>query len=203
MKKGLYIVSALVAVGCVLLLSFCYHSANPKQQALDNYGEELRHLAKNYKLPWSYLMALTVLECSGEKPCADQFQKHIFRQFQRLRSGKIKEYSNIQRQHIAHANDTVLKTLATSWGPFQVMGYHCLGLHTQVNQIRGVDGLKFSVQWVNEKYGSRLRKEQYQDAFHIHNTGIPIPKNGRSRTTDKKYIPNGLAYMEYFEQYQH
>ena len=54
--------------------------------------------------------------------------------------------------------------------------------------------------WINKNYGDYLRKGQYKDAFHIHNTGRPYPIVGQPKTYHRLYVPNGLKYIEEFEQ---
>jgi hypothetical protein len=55
------------------------------------------------------------------------------------------------------------------------------------------------VKWIDLTYGDYIRRGQYKDAFHIHNTGRPYPDSGPPKTYDPKYVPNGLMYMKYFE----
>ena len=44
-----------------------------------NYGEQVREIADDMELPYEYLMALAVLECSGEKPAGQRFESHVYR----------------------------------------------------------------------------------------------------------------------------
>ena len=96
------------------------------------------------------------------------------------------------------ASDDALRNLATSWGPFQLMGYKCFELGIKVSDIRGESSIDWSVKWISDSYGNYLKNERYADAFHIHNTGRPIPKSGRHLTYNKDYVEKGLDYMNYF-----
>lgn len=172
------------------------------EHSWNNYNTDLSTLAKKNNVPWKYLMALTVLECSGEKPCPSRFEKHVFEQLQRVRNGTKKKYGSIERSDISDASDEALKNLASSWGPFQIMGYHCIKDGITVAQLRSDDGLKHAVHWINTSYGTRLRKQEFQDAFHIHNTGKPFPKSGSPTTHDPQYVFRGITLMEEFQRMQ-
>ena len=118
----------------------------------------------------------------------------------KLKKGQIKKYELLKKKTIADASDDALKNLATSWGAFQIMGYKCVQLGVKVADIRGDKSLYWGVKWINEEYGSYLRKGKYKDAFHLHNTGRKYPKNGKPRTYHANYVPNGLKYIEMFEK---
>ena len=192
-----------VLVGIIVLAAALWFIlSQPKtsaERAMANYGEDLMSLSKKYKVPWKYLMALTVLECSGDKPCPSRLERHVFEQLQQLRDGKKKRYGAVQQSDIDDAGDEALKNLASSWGPFQVMGYHCIQSEVTVAQLRSDEGLDHAVRWINANYGDRLRKQEWQDAFHIHNTGKPFPKSGSPTTHDPQYVFRGIALMEEFE----
>ena len=178
---------------------------NPKtkvERAMSNYGSTLEILAKKHKLPWNYLMALTILECSGESSCPSRYEKHVFEQLEKLRDGSINKYGTLQRKDISDASDEALKNLASSWGPFQIMGYHCIQEGITVAQLRSEQGLDYAVQWIEKSYGNRLRKHEFQDAFHLHNTGKPFPQSGTPTTHDPQYVFRGISLMKEFESMQ-
>ena len=76
------------------------------------------------------------------------------------------------------------------------MGYKCILLGVQIRDIRGQDAIRSGVDWINQTYGDRLRKGQYRDAFHLHNTGKPYPKEGPPSTYHPDYVERGLRFME-------
>ena len=144
-------------------------------------------------------MALTVLECSGEKECSSRFDKHEYEQLLRLQEGKKKKHGQISKSDIEDANEETLKNLSSGWGPFQIMGYRSTFDGITVEQLRSKDGLAQAVRWINTNYGDRLRKQEFQDAFHIHNTGKPFPKSGSPTTHDPQYVFRGISLMKEFE----
>ncbi|HBS88893.1 MAG: hypothetical protein A2W91_00870 [Bacteroidetes bacterium GWF2_38_335] len=165
-----------------------------------NYGKEIDRLAGEFGLPAAYLKALVALECSGMKPPGTRFERHVFKRLKKLRDGKISKMENLKMTTVKNVNDDGLKNLATSWGPFQLMGYKCVILGIYVVDIRGDNSLYWGIKWIDLTYGSYLRKGRYRDAFHMHNTGDPFPSNGKSRTFDPDYVDRGLSLMKQFEQ---
>lgn len=179
--------------------TYLSHSISLKRTR-DNYGLQLENLGRQFKISHSYLKALTTLECSGRTEFPPRFEEHVFQELKRVRDGNKKRYGSITRKIIGDASDDALKNLATSWGPFQLMGYQCIELGVNVADIRGENSLYWGVYWIDKRYGDYLKKKKYQDAFHIHNTGRPFPHNGSSKTYDPHYVENGLKFMEFFEE---
>lgn len=174
--------------------------SNALELAHYNYSEEVAVAAEEFDLPYAYLMALIVLECSGQKPAGSRYEPGIYRRMEQVRSGERRKYEAVKHKHLENASDEALKNLATSWGPFQLMGYKCVGLDVNVNDIRGDRAVYYGAKWIDEEYGKLLRKEKYKDAFHFHNTGRKHPLVGGPRTHDPKYIDRGLNYIAYFEK---
>lgn len=164
-----------------------------------HFGNEIENCAREFKLPSSYLKALIALECSGNPNPPSRFEKHVFASLKKVRDGQLRNYGSIRRRTIKDASDGALKNLASSWGPFQLMGYQCIEMGINVKDIRGKERLYYGVKWINKRYGKYLKKGQYRDAFHIHNTGRPVPSSGKTHTYDPKYIPNGMSFIQFFE----
>ena len=192
-----------VLVGVIALsTSLWFFLSQPKtsvERAMNNYSEELLPLSKKYKLPWKFLMALVVLECSGETECSPRFDKHEYEQLQRLKEGKKKKHGQLSRSDIENASEETIKNLSSSWGPFQIMGSRSVFKGITVEQLHSEEGLAKAVQWIDSSYGERLRKQEFQDAFHIHNTGTPFPKSGSPSTHDPQYVFRGISLMKEFE----
>lgn len=169
-----------------------------KEVAEQFYGEEVLDAARKYDLDYSYLMALLMLECSGEKPAGARFEPHVFNRLKEVRDGKRSNYENVKAHHLQDASDDALRNLATSWGPFQLMGYKCILLGVKIRDIRGTNGVEHGAKWIHLTYGNSMRKSHYRDCFHLHNTGLPFPKSGLPRTHDPQYVPRGLAMMKQF-----
>jgi hypothetical protein len=165
-----------------------------------NYGAEIDKLAAQFDLSPEYLKALIILECSGLKKIKPRFERHIYRRLLNVRSGKLDRFENIKPSDLRDASDDALKNMAHSWGPFQLMGYKCIWLDIQLQELRGDQGLYYAVKWIDLTYGDYIRRGQYKDAFHIHNTGRPYPETGPPKTYDSQYVPNGLKYMKHFAE---
>ncbi len=163
-----------------------------------NYGEEIEVAASKYNLNENYLKALCVLESSGHRPSGSRFEKKVYKRLILVKLNKKLKYGSITHEMIKDASDGAIRNLATSWGPFQLMGYKCLEMGIHVTDIRGENSVDWSVKWINKNYGNFVRKQKYADAFHIHNTGAPVPKSGKFYTYNKNYIPFGLQLIEYF-----
>ncbi len=167
---------------------------------LANYGDEVLELAEDFDLSYEYLMALIVLETSGKKPSGSRFEQGVYNRLIKVKSGERRKYENVKQHHLEDASDEAVRNLATSWGPFQLMGYKCIGMEVNVADIRGEDGLYHGILWINDEYGRFIRKGDFDDAFHYHNTGRKYPVVGKPRTHDPRYVEKGLSYMEYFRQ---
>ncbi|MEZ4799370.1 MAG: hypothetical protein R2809_06270 [Flavobacteriales bacterium] len=181
--------------------------ANPRPEGMStidwaelNYRDEMLELSTKYNLPYEYLMALCVLECSGDKPAGHRFEKHVKKKLEKLQSGKRDKFENIKANDIDGCNDECLENLSTSWGPFQLMGYKCIALGVNVADLRDEElAAEVGVRWIESEYGNYLSKKKYQDAFHIHNTGQRFPLNGVSKTHSPYYVSDGLRYMKIFK----
>ena len=141
---------------------------------------------------------MIILESSGNKTIPNRFEKHVFNELKKVKLGTRKNYENITQETIHDASDEALKNLASSWGPFQLMGYKCVLLEINVSDVRGKDALYWGIKWIDLTYGEYLRNEEYKNAFHIHNTGKKYPKDGKSLTFNPYYIDNGLKYIKMF-----
>lgn len=164
-----------------------------------NYGKQVDEVAKEFNLPPAYIKALIVLECSGYKTIKPRYEKHVFNALKNVRDGKQKHYYNLKQKKLKNLSDEALINLASSWGPFQLMGYQVFNLGIKVHNIRGEKSIYWGVKWINKRYGRRLKKKHYKDCFHIHNAGFRLPRNNVPRTHDPNYIPNGMKYIKAFE----
>ncbi|HEY8405008.1 MAG TPA: hypothetical protein VIK71_10405 [Flavobacteriales bacterium] len=169
------------------------------QSCEQNYKSEMTEVALELGLPYEYLMALTVLECGGNKPAGNRFEKHVFNQLKKVRDGQREKYENIRQEHLKGLDDEELKNLATSWGPFQLMGYKVIPLGVNVAHLRNDrTGIPIAAKWIKEEYGHFLERGKWKDAFHFHNTGKRFPLNGKPKTHNPYYVSDGLKHMKYF-----
>ncbi len=123
----------------------------------------------------------------------------MFERLKGARDGKYNSFGSLKHDKLKNLSDGAVKNLATSWGPFQLMGYQAFELGVYVNDIRGHEAVKHGIKWCNNRYGRYLKKEKYPDCFHIHNTGQPHPKHGKPFTYDPDYIKKGMKYIQYFD----
>jgi hypothetical protein len=167
-----------------------------------NYRDEIAALAQEHNLSYPYLMSLIILECGGNKPADHRYESHVYRQLKKLKDGKRRKFENIRADQLTALDDEGLKNLATSWGPFQLMGYKAIPLGVNVSDLRNEEtAAEVGVAWIEQEYGHFIRKKKYKDAFHYHNTGKRFPLSGRSRTHDPYYVSDGIRYMKYYEKH--
>ena len=164
-----------------------------------HFGSDIDSAAQVFQIEPAYLKALCMLECSGKKAISPRFEAHVYKQLKRVQAGTIQNYEHVQASMLKDASDDAIRNLASSWGPFQLMGYKCLLLDIKIRDIRGPDAVFYAVKWIHLTYGDYLKKHQYKDAFHIHNTGQKFPSNGKAKTYDPKYCQRGLQYMKHFQ----
>jgi hypothetical protein len=153
-------------------------------------------------LPASYYLALIVLECGGKYPSGTRFEKHVYQALLDVKNGDRRKYENIKQETLVDASDEAIRNLATSWGPFQLMGYKCVGLDVNIRDIRGDDAVYYGMLWISREYGKFLSKDRFKDSFHYHNTGRKYPLIGKPKTHDPQYVSNGLKYMKEFANVQ-
>jgi len=178
----------------ITFLIFVRCETNVYNRTEKNYGKDIDRLAAEFGLPGEFLKALVILESSGRKEVAPRFEKHVFERLKKLRDGKLNRYENLRAHHIKDASDEALRNLASSWGPFQLMGYKCIGLNIKVSDLRGESALYWAIYWIDKEYGDYLRKSKFEEAFRIHNSGSP-----KGKTHDPMYVKNGITYMNYFK----
>ncbi len=163
-----------------------------------NYGDEVMKCSKKYGLPPEYFLAVIMLESSGHKHPRPRFERYIYRRLKAVKDGKLKQFENITQKDLRFVSNRELKKLASSWGPFQIMGYKSLKMKIPVEKLSGKNAICYGMKWINEDYGWLLRSHRYKDAFHFHNTGNLYPKDGKAQTHTPNYVERGLYYMQIF-----
>jgi len=169
--------------------------------AIINYREPIDTLAKKFNLSPNYLMALIMLESSGRKKVPVRFEKRIYEQLALTKKGKQTTFEQIDTKALKTYSKKELKKLASSYGPFQIMGYKSIELGIPLSKLTGKNHLYWAIKWINTNYGDFIRNKRYKDAFHIHNVGKKYPESGKSETFDPKYVEKGLKYMNYFKNH--
>ena len=182
----------ILFISSILLLNSCDFNNYSKTE--ENYGQDLIAYAQKYNLKPEYLKALIILECSGDKPAGQRFEPNVYAKLKEVQNGTRKRFEDITRRQIRDCSDGALRNLATSWGPFQIMGYKCIDMGIIINDLRGEECVKWGVMWINNEYGNLIRNNDFEKGFRVHNTGI---ENGR--TYDPNYVSNGLEHIAYFQ----
>jgi len=198
MKKYFYILLIIS-----LLASSCELGKKRKLNVLNkvelNYGEEIEKYASKFEVPVEYLKALTVIECAGEKEVEPRFEPEVFNQLKKVKNNQLTNYENLTSTILKNITEDKLKEMSKSWGPFQIMGYKCVWLGIDLEELKK-NSLYWGVVWIDKTYGDYLREGNFKDAFHMHNAGKPFPKEGSSQTYDPDYVDNGLYYMKLFKE---
>lgn len=161
-----------------------------------NYEKEIDKICTENNLPAHYFKALSILECGGESPAGNRYEPHVFKRLKEVRDGKSKRYGRFTTRQLKILTENTLRKMATSWGPFQIMGYHCIPLGITLDELTGKDAVKYGILWAKKNYGQYLEDRDFRQAFHIHNTGQKIPANGIPITHDRFYIDKGIEFME-------
>jgi hypothetical protein len=101
-----------------------------------------------------------------------------------------------QASELSRLADEALRELASSWGFVQIMGFHVIGRHGTVRDLREP---RFHYRFANqllaefaECYQLDLARE-FAELFRCWNTGRPDGK-----TADPAYVENGLRRMEIY-----
>lgn len=168
-------------------------------KCFDNYSKDAIFFGNKYNVNPAYLLALIVLESSGKKIVPNRFEPKIYQKLSDVKNNKLSGFEGIDKNQLRFIKKEDLKKMASSWGPFQIMGYKCFQLNINLFQLIGDNIFERSIQWINLDYGNLVRDKNYKDAFHIHNTGQRYPRFGKPFTHNKDYVPRGLRYVEYFK----
>lgn len=169
------------------------------EAVIQNYGDGIKRYAQQFGFPPEYLAALCMLESGGTAEINARYEKHIYYRLLMLQKGIIGQYEHVKQEDLKKAGNEALRNLASSWGPFQIMGYKCLLLNIKVKDLRGENSVYWGTKWIDTTYGKFLKAGNYKSAFHMHNAGSPFPKNGKPRTYDPEYVNRGLKWMAYFK----
>jgi hypothetical protein len=161
------------------------------------YGDEVEAVCAEHDLPPNYFKALIYLESSGIQ-APTRFEPGVYDKLLEVRDGRREAYGLITPETIVDASDEAVANLATSWGPLQIMGYHCVEIGVLVHSLRDADALEWGILWADQTYGRYLREDRPRDAFHMHNAGRPYPEDGPPRTHDPRYVGRGLRLMRAF-----
>jgi hypothetical protein len=103
-----------------------------------------------------------------------------------------------QASELSRLADETLRELASSWGFVQIMGFHVIGRHGTVSDLREP---RFHYHLANQllvEFAASYRLDlarEFEESFRCWNTGRPDGK-----TTDAAYVENGLMRMEIYRE---
>jgi hypothetical protein len=163
-----------------------------------NYTAQVEEVCSELKLPSEYFKALIILESSAKLPAPTRYEHHIYERLKSVKEGETERYGSFTTVQMKLYDDETLKSLATSWGPLQIMGYHCIPLGLDFEQLQGESAVRYAIEWADKSYGKYLKRGDFADAFHIHNTGQPVPSSGKIKTHDPDYIQKGMNLIKKF-----
>ncbi|MCR9142604.1 MAG: hypothetical protein NXI24_10155 [bacterium] len=168
------------------LMLHLYHSLHP----------EIQQAAKGTDLSPEYIAALISIESSppGNRD-SERFEPNVYRKLLALKKDGAK-WGGLDRKAVSKYSDAQLKQLATSYGLVQIMGYHCIALGCEVEELRGDYQLQWAAAYMQFHYAKQARLKDWNACFRIHNTGRP---NGRPHRSD--YVERGLIRMQYYRDW--
>lgn len=200
------VITFLKLLGVLLLVAWFHNRCalvktypEAVERSSKNYGKQVEQICKELDLDPTYFKALIILECAGKKPAKSRFEKHVFEKLKAVRAGREKSYANLKHKKLKGRSDSELRMLASSWGPLQIMGYHCFDLGIGIDDLKGDNSLRNGIIWAKKNYGKYLKRRDYQNAFHFHNTGKKHPI-WFAKTHDPDYVKKGMSYMLRFKQ---
>ena len=126
-----------------------------------------------------------------------RFEAHIYQRLLALKQ-EGRAFGSISRKKLLKYSDQELRQFATSYGPTQMMGYHCLQINCSISDLKGPYHLQWAAAWMEANYGSYALRGDWAACFRIHNTGRP---NGK--TYHANYVQKGLQRMNYYEKWLH
>ena len=201
---GVAALIVVLALGVVVWIrhygSLSHEERTLAQRTQENYGRQAREAAALHGVPEAYLLALIALETSGRRPAPSRFERHVYARLKKVQRGQLVSYQGITGRRLRATDDRTLRWMATSWGPFQIMGLNAVKAGIPIMALSGPRGVHWGARWIRLQYGKVLKRKQYRDAFHLHNTGRPFPASGRAQTHDPRYVPRGMRLLRAFSR---
>lgn len=210
MKRHWLSLVSVIFIGLTAWLLYLRYSGKSRDMHVDlnqsvvertysNYGNDAVKASEKYKIPASYLLALIALESSGRKTVPHRFESHVYNRLKAVQEGKQARMEDVTTAMLKGIPEGGIKNLASSWGPYQLMGYKCFEINVRVTDIRGPEAVHHGARWIRKSYGNLLDSRRFKDAFHMHNTGRVYPRIGGPKTYHKDYVPKGISYMQEFD----
>ena len=169
-----------------------------------HWGLAIQEACKYSSVPPEFLATLIANE-SGGRPEVRRFEPAIFQKLQAVRNGTQRAWGSLDARYLIKLSDNDLRELATSWGLTQILGWHALFWgRAPADLLEPQFNLNLAVRLLArfaQAFQLDLRTE-FESLLRCWNTGQPAdnPKTPRieGRTSDPKYVENGLARMEIY-----
>jgi len=179
------------------------------QSIRTEWGATIAAACHASSVPESFLAALVANE-SGGKADAKRFEPAVFAHLAAVLVGEQKNYGSlgidalvgyiISRPGPADFTNglRVLRSLATSQGLVQIMGYEAIAFHLDgVNRLQAPESeLPVAIKMLTD-FAERFQLDVTKDFFELFdcwNTGRP-----HAPTADPNYVPNGLSRKQLYE----
>lgn len=159
------------------------------------WGANIREACQYSSISPAFMAALIAVESGGDAK-ARRHEPAVFQKLRAVRDGALRNYGSMRAEDLAGATDAQLKSLATSWGLTQIMGYHMLAWgkdpEALLDPIFNLDVATRLLGHFAQRYQLDLRQE-FKELLGCWNTGGPY-----GETHDPQYRSNGLARMEIY-----
>lgn len=168
---------------------------------------------KNFGIPIDWLAGLVSVENSTINPQAHRFEQHVYEAMVNARKGVVSSYfpgfaSKTSKLGIAihgsNVTDDDLKTMATSWGIGQIMGYHYVSRFNmtpkEIKTMTLAKSVDTTLQFMRLGWDTALRHEPtnpFKGLMRWWNTGDarqPVKSDGTPY--EKTHSPNYLSNAE-------
>ncbi|MBN2723534.1 MAG: hypothetical protein JXR95_05620 [Deltaproteobacteria bacterium] len=161
------------------------------------YSGKVNSESSKYGVDPYFFLALIMLETSG-RDHLPRFEEHIHSRLLKYRKLKNGSFRKIPSGQLKKLSERDIRYFASSWGPFQIMGYNAYHLGIPVQELSGSNAITHGMKWIMKEYGYLIKRKRYKDALHYHNTGRKFPVDGKSLTHDPSYVFRGMKYIEYY-----
>jgi len=161
------------------------------------HHEDIEKAVTGTEISESYIAALISLESSPPgNPNSARFESEVYIRLVQLRDDG-KPFGVLSRKSLKLKSDKQLREYATSYGLTQIMGFHCLDLGCNIEDLKGAYHLQWAVTWMLKNYRSHPAKKDWASCFRIHNTGHPS-----GQTSRRDYVERGLSRMKYYDKWK-
>lgn len=175
-------------------------------------GKDIAEYSQGYAIPQAWVAGLISVECARLDPKASRFEQGVYNSvctvktghkstsFPGFNSGPIKDFI------VNNFGEPSLKSLATSYGFGQIMGYHYVnkwGLKPdQYMNLSNKESVKYTMLFMQSGHfyakqgypNNEFSNEVFERLLRWHNTGSCTGK-----TYSDKYVPNAMLMVNAYK----